>query len=98
MEWVHHLDNVSTYDQVNEGKEEEEDHEADRYVSLASSQTCLVETFFFYWYITSLKVAVVLLVDAASFYSLLSHGLLHRPIAAFLKGTTLCDACKNTRS
>lgn len=55
-----------------------------------------MQTFFFYWYITSPKVAVVFLVDAASFYSLLSHGLLYRPIAAFLKGITLCNACKNT--
>lgn len=50
-----------------------------------------METFLFDGYIACFEVAVVFLVDAASFYSLLSHGLLHRPIGALLKGKTISE-------
>lgn len=51
-----------------------------------------MKTLLFDGNIAGLEVTVVLLVDVAPFYGLLSHGLLHRPVGTLLKGNTSSEA------
>lgn len=78
-----------THNEINEGKEEEEDDDANSHVSFPSSQPCFVKTLLFDGHIAGFKVTVVLLVDVAPLDGLLSHGLLHWAVGAFLKPTTI---------
>lgn len=86
LEAQKHFRAPDTYNEVDQGKEEEEDNDADGHVSLASPQPCLVKPLFFDGHISSFEVAVVLLVDVASLYCFLSHGLLYGPIGTLLQG------------
>lgn len=81
-----------THNEVDQGEQEEEDHDADRDVPLASSQAGLVKTLLLDGNIAGLEVTVVLLVDVAPFYGLLPHGLLHRSVGTLLKGNTSSEA------
>jgi len=86
------LQDTGTHDEVDEGEEEEQHHDADGHVSFAPPQARLVEAFLFDGHVARLEVTVVFLVDAAALHGLLTHRLLHGTVGALLQEKTISEA------